>query len=124
MRFASMLCFILASSLTTVAGACDKKGATVAQGQFVTMGDIEPGVFRWSSHMQSMPEQMRANLMESYAKIDACLHGKPRTIRFYQGDKPIGQVGIDGWFVPLDPKYDLPTRPGIHIWMSGHIKES
>lgn len=122
MRFAALFCFIFASSLATVAVACDKKGAAVAHGQFVGMGRVEPGIFRWSPNMQSMPDQMRAHLMESYAKLDACLNGEPRTIHFYQGDKPLGQVGVDGWFVPLDPKYDLPARPGVHIWMDGHFK--
>jgi len=65
---------------------------------------------------------MPAHLIESYAKIDACLNDGPRTIRFYQGDKALGQVGVDGRFVPLDPKYDLPARPGIYISLDVHFE--
>lgn len=122
MRFANFFCIVFFSSLSTGALACDKKSAAVEYSQFVNMGHGEPGTFHWSSNMQSMPDEMRAHLMESYAKVDACLNGASRAIRFYQGDKSFGQVGVDGQFVPADPKYKLPAKPGVHVWMDAHVK--
>lgn len=122
MRFAALFCFVLTSSVATGAVACDKQNALHLHDSFVGMGRTEPAAFRWFPNTQSMPDQMRAHLMESYATADACLNGKPRTIDFYVGSKLIGHVGADGFFVPLDPAYDLPARPGVHIWFDAHVK--
>jgi hypothetical protein len=110
MHFSALCCLVFTSSAATVAAACEKQSANVIQSQLSTMGRVEPAAFRWSKDTQSMPDQMRAHLMESYAKADACLNGKPRVINFYVGPKLIGHVDAKGFFVPSDPAYDLPAR--------------
>lgn len=122
MRITVLFCLIFTSSVTTVVMACDKQSATLMQSQINGMGRIEPVAFRWSVDTQSMPDQMRAHLMESYAKADACLNGKPRVINFYVGPKLIGHVDAHGFFVPSDAAYDLPPREGVHVWFDGHFK--
>ena len=86
------------------------------------MGLVEPAAFRWSPDTQSMPDQMRAHLMESYAKPDGCFNGKPRVIDFNVGPKLIGHVGADGFFVSSDPAYDLPVRAGGLVCLDSHVK--
>ena len=122
MRSTVLFCFILTSAVATGALACDRQNALRLHDSFVSMGRTEPTAFHWFPTTQSMPEQMRATLMESYATADACLNGKPRTIDFYVGNKLIGHIGTDGFFVPLNPAYDLPARQGAHIWLDAHVK--
>lgn len=122
MRFPALCFLVLSSSAAKVAVACNKQSATVIQDQFKTMGRVEPAAFRWSTNTQAMPDQMRAHLMESYAKADACLKGKSRMINFYVGSKLIGRVDAGGFFVPSDPGYDLPARPGLQVWFDAHSK--
>lgn len=122
MRSAALFCFIFTSALAVGAQACDKKNAHRLLIGFVGMGQTEQSAFRWLPSTQSMPDQMRATLMESYATADACLNGKPRTIDFYLGTELIGHVGTDGFFAPLNPAYDLPTRPSAHAWLDVHSK--
>lgn len=122
MRFAALCCLILTSSATTVAVACDVKSATLMQSQFKNMGRVEPAAFRWSANTRSMPDQMRAHLMESYAKADACINAKPRVIKFHLGPELVGQVDAHGFFVPSYASYDLPARPGINVWLDAHFK--
>jgi len=122
MRSASIFFLVLTSSITPGAIACDKSNAVQLRDSLIGMGRAEPLAFRWSASTKSMPDQMRATLMQSYATADACLNGKPRKINFFVGAKPIGFVDVDGFFVPLDSAYDLPPRPGFRAWFNAHVK--
>lgn len=107
--------FTVLALVASGAVACDKQGALHSQASIAAMGKAAKASFRWDAQTKTMPDQMRAHLMESYAQADACLKGAPRVIDFYVDTKRIGQVGVDGYFVPTDPAYDLPARPGLHF---------